>query len=312
MSELSLDEFSEDIPAAEFVEDSAPRLGHLSHSQISTYQSCPRMYYWRYERKIKTDPAAAMVFGSAIHATLENNFSQKVLSRRDLPVSVSVKHFKDAWNRLALTAVFDADKNESPENFLEQGVAMIEKYQEEMSPNIMPKLVEVKFTLRLPGLRREILGFIDLVDDSDVIIDHKTSKMQPNNVTLAKNTQLTLYKLAFRKKFGKEPGGLRYDYLIRQTNRDGSYKGISILPIPIEKNAASEAALIASYISVEKAIEMKHFHANTGHFGCTPSGCGNWSACEGAILSGGDISFLDDIAERQKAAYKRLIETGVA
>jgi RecB family exonuclease len=298
------------LPLSEFTENASPVKKHLSHSQISAYQSCPMVYYFRYEKGIKTAPAAAMVFGTSIHSALEHNFSQKVLSHRDVPASVALDVFRDSWKAAAITAVFDAEKNESPEAFLEQGLAMIDKYMEEMAPNIQPKYVELRFTLNVPGLDRDVVGYIDLVDENDVIIDHKTTKMTPNNLTLAKNNQLVLYRMAYRKRYGRDPSGLRYDYLIRKTNRDGSFKGVEILPIPIHKTEANERALIETYIIIEQAMALKQYYPNPSHFGCTPSGCGYWNDCMGKILAGEKVPAFDDIREMQKKAYKKLIETG--
>lgn len=312
--EISASDFSEEPTvrplSLDFVEEAEQPKRHLSHSQISAFQSCPMIYYWRYEKGVKSQPAAAMTFGTSIHESLEHNFSQKVLSHADVPLSVALDVFRDAWRENARISIFDADKNESPENFMDQGIAMIEKYHLEMAPNIQPKFVEMRFTLKIDGLDREVVGYIDLIDDREIIIDHKTSKMTPNNLMLAKNGQLTLYKMAFRKKYGREPGGLRYDYLIKKVRRDGSFSGIEIIPIPIVKNAANEASLINSYKAVADAMALKQYYPNPGHFGCTPAGCGYWGNCMGPILAGEKVEFFDDIREMQKAAYKKLVETG--
>ena len=310
--EISFSEFTEEpILIGDFVEDTTPRSKHLSHSQISAYQSCSMVYYWRYVRGMKSDPAAAMTFGTSIHAALEHNFSQKVLSHKDVPISMALDVFRDEWKKNSQISIFDADKNESPEGFMEQGLAMIEKYMQEMAPNIQPKFVELRFTLKIDGLDREVMGYIDLVDDAEVIIDHKTSKMTPNNMMLAKNNQLVLYKMAFRKKYGREPGGLRYDYLIKKTRRDGSLQGIEIIPIPIHKTAGNEASLARTYIQIEKAMALSQFTQIPSHFGCAQAGCGYWNVCMGPTLAGEKVDFFDDIADRQKLAYKKLIETGV-
>lgn len=266
--------------------------------------------FFRYEKKIKTPPGGAMILGTSLHAALEHNFSQKVLSHRDVPMSVATDVFREKWREGSVNAIFDPEKNESADKFLEQGIAMVETYHRDMAPNIQPKFVELKFTLNFPGLDREVLGYIDLIDDREIIIDHKSSKMVPKNIDLAKNNQLTLYKMAFRERYGREPGGLRYDYIVRRTNKDGSFKGVDILPIPVISNAAKEQSIVNLYKVVADSMALKQYFPNPSHFGCTPTFCGYWDLCEGRRMAGERVEFYDELHEMRKAAYKRLIQTG--
>ena len=45
---------------------------HLSHSQMTTFFSCARKYYFSKKLKLPEKPAAYLVAGSAIHELLES------------------------------------------------------------------------------------------------------------------------------------------------------------------------------------------------------------------------------------------------
>jgi ATP-dependent helicase/DNAse subunit B len=59
---------------------------YLSYSAISTYASCPLRYYFRYianlpERTI----SSSLVFGSAIHRSVEHHFNELMAGKSSLP-----------------------------------------------------------------------------------------------------------------------------------------------------------------------------------------------------------------------------------
>jgi RecB family exonuclease len=282
----------------------------LSHSQIGSYLRCPMTTFFRYEKGMKAPPVSAISFGVSIHKALEHNFSQKRYSRRDVPVSVVQDVFRDAWKEAVRETVFDPEKDETPDEFLDHGVAMLGKYQREIAPTIMPKEVETKFTLRLPGVKRDIIGYIDLIDENEVIVDHKTSKMQPKADMLAKAPQLTLYKMGYRARHGHDPRGLRLDYLIRKINRRSNSFQPEIIQAPVFRTVAQEQQVAHTIKTVSEAMSLKKYYPNTDHFGCTPAGCGYWSQCQGKVLAGETPEWIEEIKEMQKAAYKKIIEEG--
>ena len=224
--------------------------------------------------------------------------------KQDVPVSVVTDVFRDAWKQAAPQTVFDTEKDEKPDDFLDQGTVLLSKYQKEHAPHIQPAAVETRFTINLPGVPREVLGFIDLIDDHEVIIDHKTSKMSPNALTLMKDMQLTLYRMAYRTKFGHNPGGLRYDYLVRKSTKRFGFSA-EIHPMPVQRTEAHEFALIETFKTVSDAIRLKKYFQNTTGFTCGPNSCGYWSRCMAPILEGKHPEFFDEIRCLQQEAAKK-------
>jgi hypothetical protein len=49
----------------------------LTNSSISAFKSCPRKFYWRYERLIEAvERPEALLLGTAIHGLLESHYRQ--------------------------------------------------------------------------------------------------------------------------------------------------------------------------------------------------------------------------------------------
>lgn len=295
MSEVALDAFQEDEVQPEKA---------LSHSAIGAFIRCGMVYYWRYIKGVKAPPAAAMGFGTSVHAALELNYDQKIHSHKDLPLDVVTDCFRDTWKDVARESVFDPEKEENKDEMLDEGVMMVEKYHAEVAPNIQPAAVESKFNINIPGLRRSITGYIDLIDDKDIVSDHKTSKKVPDSLTLQKSHQLTLYKMAFRQKHGRDPKGLRFDYLVRKSSKKTG-KWVEIHPMPVQRHAAHEHAFVETAKTVSNSIDAANFFPNPDTFICSPMGCGYWSRCMGRVLQGEKVEAFEEIRNMQKVAKEK-------
>lgn len=282
---------------------------YISHSQISAYKRCPMITYWRYVKGIKTPPVAVLTFGSAIHKALEHNYGQKMYTKNDVPESVVLDVFRDYWRKASKETIFDANKDETPEYFEETGISMLKTYHADVAPTLMPKAVEARFMLKIPGVKKKVLGFIDLITEDESVIDHKTSKMVPNHMTLGKDLQLTLYKMAYRYKYGHDPKRLRYDYLVRKNSKKtGHWTEIHL--VPVERNPSHEVTLIETYKTVTHAIKMAYFYPLESNFTCAPISCGFWSMCMGKIVEGKKLDFFDDIRNMQDEARQKALAEG--
>lgn len=297
MSEIGLDAFNE-IGLDAFEEAEVQPEKALSHSAIGAFVRCGMVYYWRYIKGVKSPPASAMSFGTSIHAALETNYEQKIHSFKDLPTDVVTDAFRDSWKEAAKGSIFDPEKEENPGEMLDEGVMMVEKYQSEVAPKIQPAAVESRFILKVPGLRRAVMGYIDLIDTNDVVSDHKTSRKVPDSLTLQKSHQLTIYKMAFRQKHGRDPRGLRYDYLVRKSSKKTG-KWVEIHPMPVSRSESHEKLFIDTAKTVSNAIDAALFHPNPDTFICSPMGCGYWSRCMGRVLAGEKLEALDEIHQMQ-------------
>jgi hypothetical protein len=60
-------------------------------------------------------------------------------------------------------------------------------------------------------------GYIDVIDEKDLISDHKTTKHSFLENSVSKGIQLTAYAMAFRTLHGKDKQGVRLDVMVRSS-----------------------------------------------------------------------------------------------
>jgi len=194
---------------------------HRSVSQITTYTSCPRKYKYNYldENNNMTDSSAKSL-GSALHKAQEFNYRQKIKSRVDLPyeevkdfmIEFLVNEFRNnAENETFFKVKYG--KKETGEDIIKTAIGLLDKLYHEVMVKTQPLFVELPITLEIEG--QEFVMYIDLIDEDWIVRDLKTSASRYSEDVLDKNTQLVAYSLGFRKKFGKEEGGVGLDVLVK-------------------------------------------------------------------------------------------------
>ena len=96
---------------------------------------------------------------------------------------------------------------------------MLYHYMKTMAPKYQPIAVEEYFEIDLKSYDFGIRGYIDLITEDGLIIDHKTvwstSYQKWTQSHVDNIIQLTMYALAFRKLYGKNEKGVGIDLLKR-------------------------------------------------------------------------------------------------
>ena len=141
---------------------------------------------------------------------------------------------------------------------------------ETVSPTIQPVQVEREFNLDLDGCDYTLKGFIDLVDQDNVVIDHKTAKRSWNEGQADKDLQLTAYALAFRTLERRDEGGLRFDVMVRT-------KEPKIQHLYTARTQKDIDRFIKTLANVYRAIDSGIFYPNENWM--CPS-CGYKPLCE--------------------------------
>lgn len=186
---------------------------HLSVTQLKTFLRCPLKYSLKYIEKIEVPYPSALTLGRSVHYALEENYMQKLDTKRDLPLEQLLEFFSDGWEQgLPYT---DFGEHENPGSIKDDGVKLLKVYHEMVAPKIQPALVEQEFGLIFKPLNYGLLGSIDLVDIDDCIIDHKTAKRSMTEGAANTDIQLSAYSLGYRELEGKPEKGLRFDVMIR-------------------------------------------------------------------------------------------------
>lgn len=194
---------------------------YISATQITAFLECPLKYRTIYSGEVtRVPPNLYILYGSAIHHALETNYRQKITTRKDLPTREVIEIFSKYYVEEADKALWFWVDAMTLRGLIFQGELMLAQYMDEMAPWIQPLLVEEKFEIRLDTYDDVVIyWFFDVVTEDGIIIDHKTAwestAKQWTQAYVDRMHQLTIYDLAYRKMFKKEPDHLRIDVLKR-------------------------------------------------------------------------------------------------
>jgi CRISPR/Cas system-associated exonuclease Cas4 (RecB family) len=177
------------------VQPEVPRwLGHFTHlspTSLGMFRRCPRQFYMRYILGKKEAPGESLVIGSMFHETLEFNYSQKIESHEDKPLSEIIEYLQDA----AVPKVLDEAGGEGEirwdhEADTATGVARARSDAERISsayhtavvPRIQPIAVERRFEWHPDGFPVPMIGYLDTITDAARVLDTKTGKQVSKKV----------------------------------------------------------------------------------------------------------------------------------
>ncbi len=193
-----------------------PRL--ISVSQVQSYLACPLKYRFQYVDKVPRPwRAAAMAFGSSVHAAVEW-FHKERLAGRSAELTEVLKVFDADWYAQNVEPLVFSER-ESREGLAEKGRAMLQLYVESTN-GVKPAAVEQPFELDLADpetgelLEVRLRGVIDLIEEGDVLVDLKTAGRTLEAGGLERHLQLSTYALAFLLLRGQVPK-LRLDMLLK-------------------------------------------------------------------------------------------------
>ncbi|MBP9718703.1 ATP-dependent helicase [Candidatus Gracilibacteria bacterium] len=184
----------------EEVEDSKTphvQLSTLSYSQISTYETCPLKYQFRYLFRLPEAPSASLSFGISVHNALKDIFTEikKNPSYLEIDLSPLIEELVEKnW-----IASGYASRMIQLEQKQTAKAAVVNYYNKMRDQLTIPHEIEVPFRFTLSGIK--ISGRIDrvdkLADGTYEIIDYKTGS--PENYRVNSDMQLSLYALAAEK-----------------------------------------------------------------------------------------------------------------
>jgi putative RecB family exonuclease len=196
-----------------------------SHSQLSTYETCPHQYKLAYINKIKTETEGIEAFmGSRVHDALEKLYRDlKVTKLNSLEDLLTFYHqsWEKHWNEMVQVI----RKQYSAEDYRRLGEKCITDYYGRYYPFDQGRTLGIEENIYFP-LEEEkgysIRGFIDrvtLVDSSILEIhDYKTSNRLPTKEDVESDRQLAFYQMGVAKKWqGIQEVRLIWHYLTFDT-----------------------------------------------------------------------------------------------
>lgn len=237
----------------------------LSHSSISDFLKCPRLYYLRNVYKdLRTNHKIVVVtpplaLGQIVHSVIESLSEIPVENR--FSVSPLVK-FENEWIKIS-GEKGGFENGDQEKEYKQKGQEMIQRVIDD--PKILlNKAIKLKSDSGLPyyWLSEEeniiLCGKVDWIEylpktDSVHIIDFKSGKYEEEEGSL----QLPIYYLLAKNLQNRKISKVSYWYL----NND---KGLVEKKLPDEESSYSEILKIGTRISLARKLN---------HFKCETNGC---------------------------------------
>ena len=244
-------------------------IDHLSYSSISKYLACPASWKYKYIDNLPTKSSPALVFGSAFHNTVE-----AYICDRD-NIELQAQWMKE-WN-IQVERNEDCDWGlDTPEKFYNDGLRMLANSDVlKLINELMPKNVERKVTLHLPGVDVPIIGFIDIITEDGIPGDFKTSGKSWSNSRAVNELQPLFYLAALNQAGVRVPDWRFRHYIFVKT------KTPKVQKIETVYTLNDIMFMIKVVGSVVDAMIKGAYPENPTTWLCSAKYCDFWSSCRG-------------------------------
>jgi putative RecB family exonuclease len=188
-----------------------------SHSQLSTYETCPHQYRLNYIDKIKIETEGIEAFmGSRVHEALEKLYRDLKMTKLNT-LDDLISYYHQSWEKNWSETIQIIRKGYSAEDYRRLGEKCIIDYYNRYSPFDHGKTLGLEESISFPLDEEKgywIRGFIDrvtLADHSVIEIhDYKTSGRLPTQKDVDSDRQLAFYHMGVEGKWND----IREIYLI--------------------------------------------------------------------------------------------------
>lgn len=198
-----------------------------SHSRLSSFENCPRQFFYRYVEKLPVESESIEAFvGKRVHEVLER--LNRFVERGQVPsLGKVIERFRALWSEH-----FDGERirivrAENPADaYRELGERCLSNHYRRHYPFDRDETLgieeRVTFALDAEG-RYRMQGIVDRIvraaDGAIEIHDYKTGRWVPTQQALDQDRQLALYQIGVSQAHGDAPVRLVWHYLMRDQMR---------------------------------------------------------------------------------------------
>lgn len=240
-------------------------------SSLNSFLDCSAKFNFQYIEKIQTPGRISLAFGTSIHAALKKNYAEKVFSKKDLSIDEITSEFSDNYD--AEISNLESFKEDEPLSFVkDSGIELLTKYQKDIAPRIQPLVVEQKISIDFQNMPYLLNGTLDLIDEDEILIDHKTTRKRFKMIPGSYKRQLSGYKFlanSIKLKIRSQ----RIDLLMAKSADTNT----SIRHLPVE---VDEIEFLKTFIVVSDAIKKGVFYPNRNSLLCNKKYCSFSNECE--------------------------------
>jgi putative RecB family exonuclease len=180
-----------------------------SHTRLSTFEQCPRRYYYQYIAKLAVEEEQGIegFLGSLVHDALEKLYRDRMFGRGLTPYQL-IKHFRAQWDRRFHDGIVIVRTDYGPDDYKRAGEQCLWRYHTRYAPFNQDTTIALEerigFPLDKDGQYR-ITGVIDRLsqrpDGTYEIHDYKTSRRLPSQADQDQDRQLGLYQLGIQDRW---------------------------------------------------------------------------------------------------------------
>lgn len=172
---------------------------HLSASAISLLITCPEQFRLRRIKRIPETWGIDKFIGSVDHKTHQENFTQKIVTAKNLTIEDMAGAYHRTWDKEYLESDEEPDfGDKDPVQTREHGWQMVEAYHDLASPSVQPINVEERFEVRVPDVPIPVVGYTD-VETKETLIERKTTGARLKKPKAKWLTQGRIYSMAYAK-----------------------------------------------------------------------------------------------------------------
>lgn len=248
---------------------------HLSISQIKKFLTCPRMWGYRYRMGIKSPWSGALLVGATWHDCVEANYSQKIVTGKDLPMHEMTEMFVDRWDLALQERTIVLQNGENLDDLREMGVRVTECHHREIAPFVHPEEVETWFDLDLGSdFPFALVGRYDVIEPGGVIVDCKSYKKRPSQADIDRDVQFTGYALAYRATRGQIEDGFRVDIVLKKKK-----------PEAVQMYTSRSESQVRWFLDLIERVahamrDDQPLFPNPNGWHCSEKFCDYWSKCQ--------------------------------
>ena len=201
-------------------------LKYLSPTSINTYLRCPRKFYLRYVKGLRSKPSIHLVLGKAVHEALAKyaDHNKTIGSNQNDIVTALLYFYEQAWDKQAgCIEQLDIPQTEV-KGFFRDGELMLTKWVEQKRHLAIMNDSKAKAELKIFSKQHRVMGIIDAIhgpESQATVVDYKTGAK--DEITQDIKVQMAVYALLHKEKFGCVPDMVAVDFL-----KTGAFKSFKV------------------------------------------------------------------------------------
>lgn len=260
-------------------------LTHLSYSSIQNFLNCGENWRRKYLVKEATPTTPALLFGSAIHQTIE----VQIVNRQEMIDTDMLTTWAGVWASKLRESEEKGERidwgADEPAEIFNDGVRLLSTPDMQKLVNSIKPMVddngpyiERKIELRVPGVPVPVIGYIDIMTADGVPGDFKTSSRAWDQDKAREELQPIFYLAALNQADFDVPG-LRFRHYVIVKGKNPKVQTLE------HQHTWDEIFWLFGLIQkVWKAIEAESFNYNPHSWLCNPRYCSFWGTCRGKGL----------------------------